>query len=736
MDPATTTERRASPARAVVGSTPRSVRRLLVAAILIYTVTLSAYSLARYYSFRTLYFDLGIFASSMSQVLHGAAGIQTLVLPSTPGHVGHFSPVLVIPLALYAVLPSPATLLVFQSLLLALAALPLFELALEVVHRTDLAIGVSLLYLLYPALQGVNRYDFHVEAFVPLFAFCALLALVRQRYGWFLVASLLLLCTHEYLSIVYLWTGLVLVVYQVLAKKDVLLGLVSRRWSLTTFALGGIFLLLEEILNVLLTPSHSSVFAWLSTTTSSFSGGPLQILGGIVVDPAWKILYWILLLAPFLFVPLREARLLVPAVPWLGLTILASNPAIYNIYSQYPALVLPFLFFAAIWAMRHPTPIPRLHLGGHRLAIALVAAGLIATATVGPLSPLNPYDGVFSNHTVPPYPPTVTAHDQATARLLGLIPEDASVLAQDELFPQLSDRAVVEPYWNAPETGPPGYIAVDTGRVWFDNALPPFPTSIGALVTSLMANDTYGVAGFSGTAFVYERGTSVIPSLTVPSVGQPTAAEFVASWTTMDAAASVDAVGLHLRPGTAPLGVTWTGLAAPGDLLASATLTWTNVSSIGAWSGIVLGNPANQTFQVVFVAPGSGQIGYLRYVQGVPSVARLDSFVPVGHSVRLEVLDSGGILQVWTDGRFAGFFASEPSSNTTALGIASFGEDLTATGLVSVRSTADIPPAGGAIPWDGIEAVAFLVVPVIAFLVLVPQPGIFLGRLFRRMRGG
>jgi hypothetical protein len=477
------------------------------------------------------------------------------------------------------------------------------------------------------------------------------------------------------------------------------------------------------------------VFAWLGTTTSGFSGGASQLLGGVSVDVGWKVLYWATLLLPFLLVPLREARLMLPAVPWLGLTVFASNPAIYSIYSQYPALVLPFLFFAAIWALRRPQPIPRLNLSGRRLAVALVAAGLIATATIGPLSPLNPYDGALSGHTGPPYPPLVTAHDQATARLLGLIPADASVLAQNELFPQVSDRAQVAAYWNASSSGPPEYIALDTARIWFDNPVPPYPASVDALATSLMANDSYGVVGFSGTAFVYRLGGSMTPSLATPSVVQPSASEFAASWTTAGAAAVLDAGGLHLRPGNAPLGATSTPIASPGGLLASAELTWTNVTSPGAWSGLVLGEPGTLTFQVVFAAPGSGQLGYLRYVDGVPSVAPLGSFTPRGDSVRLDVLDSGGILQVWTDGRFAGFFASEPSKNTTALGFATFGEDLSATGLVSYRSTAGVPPAGGEIPWDGIVAVVAIVVPVVVFLLLVPQPGVFFGNLLRRRRG-
>ena len=705
-------------------------RRWVVLGIAAYAVAFSVYSLLRYYSFRTLYYDLGIFSYSMSQVLHGAQGLPTLLFPSTPGHIGHFSPILVLPLALYAILPSPATLLVFQSLLLALAALPLFELALEVLHRRDLAVAIAFTYLLYPALQGVNRYDFHVEAFVPLLAFAAGLALVRGHFRSFLVAALLLLCTHEYLSIVFLWTGGVVLVYQLVAHKAAVLGAVTRRWSATAAVLGAAFLALEEALNVLLTPTHASVFAWLSTTTSTYTGGPLALLAGAGVDPELKILYWLLLLVPLLLLPVRELRMLLPAVPWLGLTLLASNRGIYSVYSQYSALVLPFLFFAAVFAMRRPFPIPRLKISGRRWAAALVAVGLVATATIGPLSPLNAYDGAFSNGAAPPYPPAVTAQDQGTARILGLIPTDATVLAQNELFSQVSDRAEAAPYWNGSSAGPPQYLAVDAGLTWFANVLPPYPTSLSDQVAGLLRNDTYTVAGFAGASAVYRLRGPAVPSLSEEAAPLPdSAGALAANWTADNGTASWSPAGMDLVPTGGLIASLTRAVASPSaSLLVAANLTWSNASGPVSWSGLVFGSSGPTSPQILFLLPALGQLWYGVLRGGLPVARPVANVTVRGTSASLAVLAGAGLLQVSVDGRGAVLLSGLPAPVWSRVGVLSLNQDLRVSSFSTFRSTADAVPLADAIPWDGLAAGVGMIVPVIAVLLVEPDPG----RLVRR----
>ncbi len=708
-------------------------RRRVVLLVAAYALIFSVFSLLRYYSFRTLYYDLGIFSYSMSQVLHGAQGLQTLILPSTPGHIGHFSPILVIPLALYALLPSPATLLVFQSLLLALAALPLFELSFAVLHRADVSVGLSAVYLLYPALQGVNRYDFHVESFIPVLAFVLLFAVVRGRYRWFVAASLLLLITHEFVSVIFLWTAGVVLVYQLAARKTTVLGLVDRRWATTALGLGAAFFALENVLNIALTPSHNTILSWLDITTATFSGGTTNLLAGIGVDPWLKLLYWLLLLVPLAFLPLRDLPLTLPVVPWLGITILASNRGIYSIYNQYSAFVVSFLFFAALWALRRPRPFPGLRVPLHVIVVFLVSVGLFLTVTVGPLGPFNMQDGVTSSGFNPPYPPLVTAHDQATAALLGTIPADAAVLAQNELFSQVSNRATASPYWNVSADGPPGFIAVDTARTWFDTPVPPFPSSLASLVQGILANASYGVAGFSDSAFVYELGRTAPPDFTTEAVGLPSAAAFNGTWSALNATVTVGSTGLAIVPAPNAEGLAWTPLAPPDGVLVSTGFRWTGTSP-GSWFGVLLGQPGTASFEAVAVLPSSARVLYVHVVNGTEISTPLGSASLVGNYADVEVLRSGGTLQAWVDGRLAGFVLHLPTTAAAAVGIAAFQQNVTVTSFAAYESTLGSPPFTPGLPWDGIAATVAILLPVTVALLVEPRPDRWLSRL-RRVLG-
>ncbi len=726
--------RGAEPAADLSSAATRKARRRVILMIGVYAAVFSAYSLMRYYSFRSLFYDLGIFSYSMSQVTQGLQGIQTLLLPSTPGHVGHFSPILIVPLAFYALLPSPATLLVLQSLVLALAALPLFELSLTVLHRLDVSTTIVAVYLLYPALQGVNRYDFHVESFIPLLSFALFLVLVQRRYRAFVGLSLLLLCTHEYLSIVFLWTAGILLVYQVLRHKDVVVGLVSRRWAATMFGLGAAFFALENLLNILLTPTHLSIFSWLGITTSSFTGGVGDLLGGVATDVPLKLLYWALLLAPLLLLPLREWRLALPVVPWLGLTVFASNPGIYSLYTQYSAFVLPFLFFATIWSLRRPTPIPRIRISGRRLCVALVAVGLLCTAAVGPLSPLNSYDGLLSNGFAPPYPPTVTAHDHGTATILGVIPRDATVLAQNELFSQVSDRAEVSIDWNLSTTAPPQYIAVDTSRTWFVAPVPPLPHSLETLVPQLLGNESYGIAAFSGSAFVYRLGGALPPSLTTRVASLPASpADLTDAWTLANASASVTGSGLSLEPQAGRVGTAWTRVVPNDGVLVSAALSW-SPGSTDAWFGVTFGQPGTPSFQAVTVVPVSGQVEYLRYADGALASTFLGPFTATGNSTTVVVALSGGVLQVWVGGSFVRFLPGVSASGPGEVGVAAAGRNLTVTSFDAYRSNAADAAPSGALPWDGIAAFGWIVAPALVVLFVEPRPSQLVAKVLAFLR--
>ena len=704
-------------------STGNPWRSRVILAIVLYTFAFSVYSLLRYYSFRTVYFDLGLYTYSMNRILHGAEGLETLLLPSTPGHVGHVSPILIFVYLLYAALPSPPTLLVLQTILLSAAAWPLFRLGELLLERSDHAGIVAFTYLLYPALHGINRFDFHVEAFLPLFGFEALLLLVRAQYRAFVVVSLLLLLTHEFVSIIFLWSGLVLVVYHGWTKKESFRGLVSKRTSWTILLLGAGFLILAEGLNRWLTPSHASVFGWLTITTSDYTGSLSSIYAGILDHWTLKIRFWLLMLAPLLFLPLREWRWALPIVPWVAITSYGSNTLLYDIYSQYATFVLPFLFFSTLWALRRTQPFPFVSMTPRRAVVFMLAAALVAASLLSVLSPANAWDGALASTEAQAYPPSVTALDQSTARLLGLIPANASVLAQEELFPQLSDRREVALDWSGSRSGPPQYIAVDIGRTWYATPVPPIPRPLAAIASDLLANDSYGIAGFSGTAFVYGLGWSGPPALSVRALDLPrSAADLSRNWTFANASWTWSLGTLNLSPVASEIGFGSSLLASPADsVLLTADMHFANASTTTAWSGVVLGLPGSLDFWLLYLEPASGQVRFARFLSGLWNDKEIGMYTASAAAVHLQVLISGESVQVWADGYRVGAAYGVPSPSIQRIGGASFSQNVTFSSLTAEESVADRVPPGGYIPWDGIVAFSVLVPPFILLLVFATQ---------------
>ncbi len=138
------------------------------------------YSFERYLAFQTNFFDLGLDTNSIWRTINGYDSWTSLILPSTPGHINHISPILGLVAFGYALVPDPRTLLLIQAAAVTLAVLPLYLLAFRETGNQFLSLIVSGLYLANPALHGIIRFDFHVESFIPLFVFLIYFTYPRQ----------------------------------------------------------------------------------------------------------------------------------------------------------------------------------------------------------------------------------------------------------------------------------------------------------------------------------------------------------------------------------------------------------------------------------------------------------------------------------------------------------------------------------------------------------------------------
>ena len=198
-----------------------------------YSITYIALSLLRHETYHSFGFDLGLFNQVFWNTTQGRLFESTMsqALPIPHSLLGdHFSPVFVLLMPFYLAYPHPETLVVTQTLALALGAWPVYLLA-----RLKLPVGYAacwvLAYFLFVPLAYINLYDFHEVAFSVAPLGFALYFLERGRRGWFLLSLLFTFLVKEEMALIGIGFG----AYVLLGKRDWKVGLGVLAGSLLAF---------------------------------------------------------------------------------------------------------------------------------------------------------------------------------------------------------------------------------------------------------------------------------------------------------------------------------------------------------------------------------------------------------------------------------------------------------------------------------------------------------------------
>ena len=400
---------------------------LIIAAVLGlgYVAFFGAFTVAKHNAFGTHSFDLGIFDQGLYTILHHGVMLSTQHGAQTISHFGrHFSPILYLLAPLYAFWQDARMLLIIQSLFLGLGALPLYLLAREKTGSQRAAVLLSASYLLYPALHGVNNFDFSEIALVPSLLLFTLYFLETRRDLWFGVFLLLAVITKEEVAM----SGVVIGAYIFLAHKRLKLGALVAALCLVYFVLVNKVLMpafghgpLVDVFASIM-PAGDVSFSGLLTT---FVTNPVYAFKYIFFDPE-KLLYLWQLLLPVLFLPLLSWRAGYLALPALAVPLLSPFQAHHQIGYQYPATSVAFIFFLAILAIRD-LQARRWNVTG--LAAAVLVVSLVMNYQFGLLFAKS-YNGL----------PQPSAHQEILAGLIAQVPKDASVSAMSDIVPHLSSR--------------------------------------------------------------------------------------------------------------------------------------------------------------------------------------------------------------------------------------------------------------------------------------------------------
>lgn len=376
-------------------------------------------------TYNTFAWDLGIFLQSLeSFIFHGKLFYNTVELPYNPSgsYFGiHFSPILFLFAIPYAVYPHPLTLFLVKNLLISFAAIILYSIGREYKLSSLNSALIAASYLFFLPIYGPFTYDFHPYSVFPFFMALTHLYVLRKDYHKGLIAATLGLSTNEYAAILYIFYGLCLLKSQREAAKKIIA--ISGLWFVIAFA-------------TLLSLNPSQLYYYIH----------YQLLHRLLdrVSVGWdlnKLGYMLMIYALTLFLPiLSPLEGFLAITPWLGFSLISSHSPYYSPYYQYSAFILVQLFFAVVSALK----LFRSKRLRQVLAISLVALNLSLAIVLGPLGL-----GLLDHSTALARPTqfqTVhrfdllgvkTPNKEAMDKALEIIPENASLLVQNHIFPHI-----------------------------------------------------------------------------------------------------------------------------------------------------------------------------------------------------------------------------------------------------------------------------------------------------------
>ncbi len=426
-------------------------RRLCITVCIIIAVffiaVLGTIGCLRYLTFSSPNYDFGIFCQMFHNMRKSFLPYTTCERNQLLSHFAvHISPIYYVILPFYALFPSPITLQIAQTLVLASGMIPVFLLARQYRLSHVTSTVMVLLYAAYPAVSTGCFYDIHENCFLVPLLLWLFLCYEKGRFGWLWIPAVLILTVKEDAAVYLAFFAL----YILLIRRDLKRGLplfaVAAVWFVTAilllkqFGTGAMFGRYKDLLN-----ADRDTGGLLGTLLRD----PAAFLEQIVAEKTLsKKLIWVIqLLLPFgllLWTPRGKYGRLFLLCPLL-INLLTHYTYQFNINFQYSFGTLPFLFYLFIQNVAdNPPRFRRDH-----LIFATVTACLMYSMLV--LPKFGHYVGSYINK-YELYSTMETALDS--------IPDDASVTASTVLIPHISQRSVLyeDVYHKTPDTD---YVALD-----------------------------------------------------------------------------------------------------------------------------------------------------------------------------------------------------------------------------------------------------------------------------------
>ena len=356
-------------------------------ATLVYIIYWSWISLYRLFTFQAGVYDLGISAQEFYIVYHQPFfSINTLSGILNRDVMYIFSPLFFF--------NTYELMLIVQTIFLSVPSILLYFISMKVTRKASISVSVSLVYLMYPLLAGVNWFDFHNQSFFIFFFILAFYLYIEEHFIYSAVFFIIAGMTHYLFMIVVCLFSLPLLLETVHAYLKGNSVEKEKRFGVVVFIISIVLLGLSFYLNSLQHVTISSVIH--STGINVFS------------NLSEKLIVVAIAIFPFAFLTVIPNRYSLLILPFFFLLFFSSN-SIYFFpgitMDQYSSLLIPGIFISTIYGvntlLKRTNALSKMNKSKRRPSRAKIIAVTMVLLTVGSgllLEPYGPLNHESENH--------------------------------------------------------------------------------------------------------------------------------------------------------------------------------------------------------------------------------------------------------------------------------------------------------------------------------------------------
>lgn len=376
----------------------------------------------RYLNCVTPCYDFGIFSQMFYYMKETGQMLTTCERDGLLNHLAvHFSPIYYLLLPAYMLIPSPATLLVGQAVIVASGILPLVLICRHYRLSNTATVVFSLCYALYPAFWGGCLYYLHENCFLAPLVLWLLYFLEKEKAAPALISALLTLAVKEDAAV---YVAVIALYFLFSGKKR---------------ATPAVILCISVVYFILVT-SLMTYFGEGVMSSSRYGdyiyddGGLFTVIKAVIQNPVYvlyqvfreeKLLFILQMLMPVCFLPLavKKPEKLILFIPFVLVNLMTGYSLQYNIGFQYAFGSGSMLFYLAV-SNYSGLGIKR----GKSLVCAALASVIIFAG------------GYFSETRYAVHYNAYESERAVIAEAMALIPDDASVISSAFFVANLSQR--------------------------------------------------------------------------------------------------------------------------------------------------------------------------------------------------------------------------------------------------------------------------------------------------------